>query len=67
MDKIHFVILTWNSEKVIGACIDSLLAFRNLKVAPSTIHWRLLQKEGSRAMVCTLLLLQLWNGILVQL
>ena len=32
MDKIHIVILTWNSEKVIGACIDSLLAFRNLKV-----------------------------------
>ena len=24
MTKVHFVILTWNSEKVIGNCIDSL-------------------------------------------
>ncbi|MBQ6479660.1 MAG: glycosyltransferase, partial [Anaerolineaceae bacterium] len=24
MDKISFVILTWNSEKVISACLDSI-------------------------------------------
>ena len=24
MDKIAFIILTWNSEKVIGACLDSI-------------------------------------------
>ncbi|WP_286152937.1 glycosyltransferase [Sporofaciens musculi] len=32
MTKVHFVILTWNSEKVIGNCIDSLLAFQNIAV-----------------------------------
>lgn len=32
MDKVHFVVLTWNSEKVIGSCIDSLLSFQDLIV-----------------------------------
>lgn len=32
MNKIYFVILTWNSEKVIGPCIDSLLEFQDLMV-----------------------------------
>lgn len=31
MKIIHFVILTWNSEKVIGRCLDSLLAFRQIE------------------------------------
>lgn len=31
MKTIHFVILTWNSEKVIGRCLDSLLAFQQIE------------------------------------
>ncbi len=31
MKTIHFVILTWNSEKLIGRCLDSLLAFQQIR------------------------------------
>ena len=30
MRKVYFVILTWNSEKVIGDCIHSILAFQSV-------------------------------------
>lgn len=30
MREVYFVILTWNSEKVIGNCMDSILVFQNM-------------------------------------
>ena len=32
MSRIHFVILTWNSEKVIGQCLASMMKFREFEV-----------------------------------
>lgn len=32
MSRIHFVILTWNSEKVIGQCLASMMQFREFEV-----------------------------------
>ena len=37
MDKIAFVILTWNSEKVIGACLDSIFKLQDQKYEIITV------------------------------